>query len=151
MTGDVNGAFRNIPVSAYHVGRFAGTIPELRIFVIDLCCPFGWKIHRLPIGQQVLQLIIFMPIPLRNGRYNQFLPVKTSTLKRDDHISTEPDIGSCLTEADIVYAVPCTCHEKKFSGWFTRGRALGLDWDLEALTGSMPASNVLKALHRISD
>ncbi|OWZ20824.1 Cleavage induced protein [Phytophthora megakarya] len=43
MTGDVNGAFRNIPMNADHVGRFAGTILELGILVMDLCCPFGWK------------------------------------------------------------------------------------------------------------
>ncbi|OWZ21827.1 Cleavage induced protein [Phytophthora megakarya] len=43
MTGDVIGAFRNIPISAVHVGRFAGTIPELEIFAINLCCSFGWK------------------------------------------------------------------------------------------------------------
>ncbi|EGZ11850.1 hypothetical protein PHYSODRAFT_517489 [Phytophthora sojae] len=43
MTGDVNGAFRNIPVSADNIDRFAGTIPELGILVIDLCCPFGWS------------------------------------------------------------------------------------------------------------
>eukprot|EP00644_Phytophthora_capsici_P011690 jgi/Phyca11/552953/estExt2_Genewise1Plus.C_PHYCAscaffold_500197 len=40
MTGDVNGAFRNIPIAAEAVGRFAGTIPELGILVIDLFCPF---------------------------------------------------------------------------------------------------------------
>ncbi|ETL38305.1 hypothetical protein L916_10098 [Phytophthora nicotianae] len=43
MTGDVNGAFLHIPIAAEVVGRFAGTIPELGILVIDLYCPFGWK------------------------------------------------------------------------------------------------------------
>lgn len=42
MTGDVNSAFRHIPIHADSVGRFAGTVPELGILVIDLCCPFGW-------------------------------------------------------------------------------------------------------------
>jgi hypothetical protein len=30
-------------MSAKHVGRFAKTIPELGILIVDLCCPFAWK------------------------------------------------------------------------------------------------------------
>jgi hypothetical protein len=50
LTGDVNGAFRNIPLSAYHVGRFSGTIPELGILIVDLCCPFGYRPRTAAIG-----------------------------------------------------------------------------------------------------
>ena len=42
LTGDVSGAFKLCPLHADHVGRFAGTIPDLGILVIDLTCPFGW-------------------------------------------------------------------------------------------------------------
>ncbi|KAG2925779.1 hypothetical protein PC116_g18542 [Phytophthora cactorum] len=42
MSGDVAGAFRHLAIHADHVGRIAGTIPELGLLVIDLCCPFGW-------------------------------------------------------------------------------------------------------------
>ncbi|EGZ04988.1 hypothetical protein PHYSODRAFT_414466, partial [Phytophthora sojae] len=42
-TGDVAGAFRNIPLAAEAACRFAGTLPELGILVIDLSCPFGWS------------------------------------------------------------------------------------------------------------
>ncbi|KAG2872311.1 hypothetical protein PC117_g28048 [Phytophthora cactorum] len=31
------------PIAADDIGRFAGTIPELGILVIDLSFPFGWK------------------------------------------------------------------------------------------------------------
>ncbi|RLN14652.1 hypothetical protein BBJ28_00019051 [Nothophytophthora sp. Chile5] len=41
VSGDVAGAFRNIPIHADHVGRFAGTIQELGVLIIDLACPFG--------------------------------------------------------------------------------------------------------------
>ncbi|OWZ20801.1 Cleavage induced protein [Phytophthora megakarya] len=43
MSGDVRGAFRHIPIHADHCCKFAGTIPELRVLVVDLCCPFGWR------------------------------------------------------------------------------------------------------------
>ncbi|ETO58764.1 hypothetical protein F444_22852 [Phytophthora nicotianae P1976] len=43
LTGDVNGAFRHIPIVAEDVGRFVGAFPELNVMVIDLYCPFGWK------------------------------------------------------------------------------------------------------------
>ncbi|OWZ04435.1 Cleavage induced protein [Phytophthora megakarya] len=147
MTGDVNGASRNIPISVDHVGRFAETIPELEILVIGL-------ILHPPTGLRVLKSVIFTPIPLRNGRYNLFLLMKSLTQKPG--ISIEADIGSRLAGADISlrYSLvsvsgPKACNEKTFSGWFTCGRALRLDWDLEALNVSLPAAKVSKALSRI--
>ncbi|KAG6964206.1 hypothetical protein JG688_00007814, partial [Phytophthora aleatoria] len=41
-TGYVTGAFRNIPLAAEVVGRFAGTFLELGILIIGLSCPFRW-------------------------------------------------------------------------------------------------------------
>lgn len=43
MTGDLNGVFRNIPIHADHVGRFAGVICDLGILDIDFAYPFGWS------------------------------------------------------------------------------------------------------------
>lgn len=44
MSGDASGAFRHIPHNADHVGRFAGTVPELGILVIDLA-PSDGRTH----------------------------------------------------------------------------------------------------------
>lgn len=44
MSGDVSGAFKYIPIHTDHVGRFVGTVQELGILVINLPCPFVWKL-----------------------------------------------------------------------------------------------------------
>ncbi|KAJ8577195.1 hypothetical protein ON010_g2011 [Phytophthora cinnamomi] len=46
---------------------------------------------------------------------------------------------------------PEACNEKKFTSWFEKGRALGLDWHLPAQLVSMPRDKVLKALGRLND
>ncbi|EGZ20340.1 hypothetical protein PHYSODRAFT_491796 [Phytophthora sojae] len=112
MTADVNGAFRNIPIAAQYVGRFAGTIPELGILVIDLCCPFGWKIS--PSSYWVAGAAI-------NHLY----------------ANASPEWPGQPVEAQGNFnAKAC-------------GLCLGLDWDLEALTVSIPPEKVEKAHRRI--
>ncbi|OWZ04391.1 Cleavage induced protein [Phytophthora megakarya] len=159
MTGDVNGAFRHIPISADAVGRFAGTIPELGVLIIDLCCPFGWKnspssywIAGAAISYLYSNSAPEWPLQPAIARFN--FDAKTWC---DDHISIEPDIGSRLSEAHIalrrsMVAIlgPDACNDKKFASWFRRGRALGLDWDLSSLTISMPKEKVDKAMRRVN-
>ena len=42
MTGDVSGAFRNVPFAAAACGSFAGYIPQLDIVIVNLSLSFGW-------------------------------------------------------------------------------------------------------------
>lgn len=158
MTGDVNGAFRNIPMSADHVGRFAGTIPELGILIVDLCCPFGWKnspssywIAGAAIGHLYASSGPVWPLQPLAAKVK--FDAKTWC---DDHVAIEPDIGSRLAEAELALRSamvtilgPDACNEKKFTSWFQTGRALGLDWDMPAQTVSMPLAKVEKALLRL--
>lgn len=158
MSGDVSGAFRHTPVHADHIGRFAGTIPELGILVIDLCCPFGWT--NSPAEYWIADGAI-------NHLHSSSRPVWTrqpacgatefdGKVWCDDHNCVEPDIGSRLDEAAaslrwsmIQVLGPDACNEEKFTGWFTRGSALGLVWDLRRHTVSLPAAKIAKARQRV--
>jgi hypothetical protein len=158
MTGDVNGAFRHIPIAAKEVGRFAGTVPELGILIVDLCCPFGWS--QSPGSYWVAGAAInhlyatSAPNWARQPRcFRDFFDAKAWC---DDHTCIEPDLGSRLEEANIALRSSMVsilganaCNEKKFTTWFQRGRALGLDWDLKKLIVSMPPEKIGKALSRI--
>ncbi|POM76810.1 Cleavage induced Predicted protein [Phytophthora palmivora] len=46
---------------------------------------------------------------------------------------------------------PHACNEENFSPWFTEGKALGLRWNLNTLTLSMPPENIVKAQRRVAD
>ncbi|OWZ13122.1 Cleavage induced protein [Phytophthora megakarya] len=160
MTGDVNGAFRNIPVCADSVGRFAGTIPELGIVVIDLCCPFGWI--NSPSSYWVAGGAINHLYANSSHKWTAQPSTGTNTFDAKvwcaDHIAIEPDVGSRLSEAHLalrsaMVAIlgPDACNGKNFSSWFVKGRALRLDWDLEKLILSMPADKVEKAIRRVRE
>ncbi|EGZ24637.1 hypothetical protein PHYSODRAFT_484312 [Phytophthora sojae] len=122
MTDDVNGAFRNIQMSADHVGCFAGTIPELGVLVVDLCCPFGWR--NSPSSYWIAGAAISHLYsssapqwPLQPKEATDNFDAKTWC---DDHTAIEPN-----------------------------GKALGLEWDLPAGTVSMPREKVFMALNRL--
>ncbi|OWZ06578.1 Cleavage induced protein [Phytophthora megakarya] len=96
MSGDVNGAFRNIPVASEAVGRFTGTIPELRILVIDLYCPFGWS--NSPSAYWVagagINHLYSNSRPTWPGQDELDMPPFDGKVWCDDHVSIEADIGS---------------------------------------------------------
>jgi hypothetical protein len=46
---------------------------------------------------------------------------------------------------------PKSINEKKFTDWTTSARALGLDWDTERRTVSMPPDKITKALGRVQE
>ncbi|KAG6955657.1 hypothetical protein JG687_00011068 [Phytophthora cactorum] len=158
MTGDVARAFRNVPLAASAVGRFAGSVPELEIMVIDLVCPFGWT--NSPAYYWVAGAAI-------KHIYASTLPDKQQTSSRppipfdskawwDDQILIEPDVGTRLVDANISIRAamvgvlgPNACNEEKFSRWFRVGRALGLLWNLDKMTLSIPPEKIEKARQRI--
>ncbi len=159
MSGDVAGAFRHIPIHADHVGRFAGTIPELNILIIDLCCPFGWS--QSPVSYWLAGSAI-------NHIYSHQKPgwIDQPTLGAesfdgkvwcDDHNCIEPDVGTRLPEAALALRAamtevlgPSACNDDKFTSWGRTGKSLGLLWDLDKLQLSMPDSKISKARLRLS-
>ncbi|KAE9310441.1 hypothetical protein PF008_g20466 [Phytophthora fragariae] len=160
MSGDVSGAFRHIPLHADHCGRFAGTIPELGVLIVDLCCPFGWRnspaayaiaggaINHLYSTSKALW-------PLHPARGTGEFDDKVWC---DDHNCVEPAVGPRLEEpatelraAMVAVLGPSACNEDKFTAWVTRGSALGLDWDLQRRTVSMLQAKIEKARRRVCD
>ncbi|KUF90420.1 hypothetical protein AM588_10002904 [Phytophthora nicotianae] len=104
MTGDVNGAFRHIPIAAEVVGRFAGTIPELGILVIDLYCPFGWK--KLPssywVAGAAINHLYACAAPMWPDQPTCTKGSFDAKAWRDDHIAIEADVGSRFSEANLA-------------------------------------------------
>ena len=158
LTGDVSDAFRHIPINAEAVACFAGTVPELGILVVDLCCFFGWTDspgHYWVAGDAIKHLHSLgrpcWPDQPAGGQ-----DVFDSKAWCDDHTCIEPDIDPRLVEAElslrrsmVTVLGPEACNEDKFSTWFVRGTTLGLDWDLQAETASMPEAKITKAIARI--
>lgn len=159
MSGDVAGAFRHLAIHADHVGRFAGTIPEFGLLIIDLCCPFGWTLspqHYWTGGAAISHLYAASspkwPLQPLDGAHT--FDAKTWC---DDHNLIEPDIGSRLPEANLALRRAMTTilgpeavNEEKFTAWQRGGKMLGLMWDIPSLTLSMPPEKVDKALLRIN-
>ncbi|OWZ06505.1 hypothetical protein PHMEG_00021235 [Phytophthora megakarya] len=156
MLGDVTGAFRHIPISASNVHMFAFLFDGY--LVIDLACGFGWC------GSPAFYAVAGA---LVNRLYeNQrpqptYSPLDSSPFKGnvwcDDHTCIEPDTGSRCLEANLAlrHAMatvlgPHALNEKKFTRWSTRTRALGLLWDTNAGTVSVPPEKITKAQARIS-
>ncbi|ETI44897.1 hypothetical protein F443_10427 [Phytophthora nicotianae P1569] len=140
MTGDVNGAFRHIPIAAEVVGRFAGTIPELGILVIDLYCPFGWENSPSSywVAGAAINHLYACAAPMWPDQPTCAKGSFDAKAWCDDHIAIEADERRRATR-------------KKFSSWFKEGKALGLNWNLKTLTVSMPPEKIRKALTRVQE
>ncbi|KAJ0393733.1 hypothetical protein ATCC90586_003504 [Pythium insidiosum] len=160
MKGDVKSAFRNIFVHEDTCAYFAGRIPEYGVTVVDLALPFGWTgspAHYGVFGRAITHLVQresphrLNPSAIDDTRFFCFDWV-------DDHILVECDIDdrldaceTALRLAIIAVLGPRAINEDKFTAWSTRQVALGLEWDTTAMTVSMPADKIAKALGRVSD
>ncbi|OWZ09905.1 hypothetical protein PHMEG_00017318 [Phytophthora megakarya] len=146
IPGYINGAFRHIPIEVDVVGNFAGTIHELGVLIFHLCCPSGWK--NSPSFYWIAGTAI--TYQYSNSPPEWHLQPAIARIDfdakswRDAHATIGPNIGSRLSKAHIAFRranldilCPGGCNDKKFTSWFTRGRALGRDWDLSTLTISM--------------
>ncbi|OWZ01067.1 LOW QUALITY PROTEIN: hypothetical protein PHMEG_00027620 [Phytophthora megakarya] len=160
LTGDVHGAFRNIPLEAVAAGRFARTIPDLGVLIIDLSCPFGWTEspgHYWSAGAAINHF---------HSNYQPTWPDQPRTgvilvdgkAWCDDHICIEPDIGTRLTEASLSLRAamtgvlgPDACNEQNFSQWFREGTALGLTWNVNTMSLSISPDKISKAISRLQD
>ena len=157
-TSDVSGAFRHIPLHESYVAKFAATLPEDNALIIDLCTPFGWTAS--PGFYNVAAGLISQ----RYGASRPLWPDQpiagrasfSSLYWCDDHVCVEADIGSRLAEARLAlrWAMvsvlgPESYNEAKDQDWTQRCRALGLEWNLQDKSLSMPKEKVDKALRRI--
>lgn len=75
----------------------------------------------------------------------------------DDHTCVEIDEGTRCFDANIALRRamatvlgPTALNEDKFTSWATKGKALGLMWDTEAGSVSMPADKINKALDKVT-
>ncbi len=150
MAGDVAGAFRHVSLNENVAFLFGSTIPELDVVVVDLACPFGWTAS--PAAYDIFGSAISYvhnnrsPIALRAGeKYFAYYWV-------DDHINvstTEPDVLT-ETELSLRHSIlevlgPTGINEDKFTAWESRLKVLGLIFDCEEFTVSMPTDKVHKA------
>ncbi|OWY94644.1 LOW QUALITY PROTEIN: hypothetical protein PHMEG_00035571, partial [Phytophthora megakarya] len=157
MLGDVSGAFRHIPVAADHVHmfgfRFDGYI------VIDLACGFGWC------GSPAFYAVAGSLINClyQRQRPQRFLsPLDSKCFVGnywcDDHTCLEVDTGRRCAEANwalrkaiATVLGPTAINEKKFTGWSTELKALGLMWNTVSGTVAVPDDKIAKAQLRIQE
>jgi hypothetical protein len=160
MKGDVKGAFRHLHVRPSVSARFAGHILSHNAAVIDLALPFGWTgspAHYGVFGSGISHLV-------RRESPHSILPESPDREPFfcyewvDDHILIEIDRGArlstCATALRLAMLAtlgPRSVNEKKYTSWSTRLIALGLEWDTDASTVSMPLSKIAKASARVRD
>ncbi|GMF40568.1 unnamed protein product [Phytophthora fragariaefolia] len=132
MTGDVAAAFRNISIHNNSVYLFAGHIEEDDIIVIELAAPFGWT------GSPGFYEIAGGAIAHVHGSHTtkQFPGSFFKYHWVDDHINVVADVGSACDDANrslryamVVVLGADAINTKKFTGWNTRQRVLGLVFD----------------------
>ncbi len=144
MTGDVASAFRNVAFHAAHCGFFSGFIPELNIIVINLVLPFGWT------NSPAYYWLAGAAIKTLHGmRFKNLVWC-------DDHILLESRLAYpmaaaaySLRRAMILMLGTGACNESKFTVWSRQCKALGLWFDLDAMTVSMPEAKIAKVLGRL--
>ena len=148
MTGDVAGAFRNVPFAAEFCGCFCGYIPELDIIVINLVLPFGWT------DAPAYYWLAGLAIKLLHNRRSGYMNLAYC----DDH-TLMGRLGSfralaanvVLRRAMVLMLGTNACNEEKFTIWAFQCKALGLIFCLQSMTVSMPAAKISKILGRLSE
>ncbi len=146
MTGDVAGAFRHMPSNCWFCGYFSVYIPDLDIIVVNLCLPFGWTgspVHYSIVGQTIKAI--------QNNR-----PGFQNLVYCDDHILIgdgrrfETKVSGIDLRRTMVTVLGTTAYnEKKFTTWRRQCKALGLIFDFDSQTVSMPASKNAKIVGRL--
>ncbi|KAE9186556.1 hypothetical protein PF005_g20800 [Phytophthora fragariae] len=148
MAGDVASAFRNISIHSNSVYLFAGHIEEDDVIVIELAAPFGWT------GSPGFYEIAGGAVAYVHGSHTTdvFPDGIFNYHWVDDHINVAADVGTACDDADrsLRYAMVAVMgadaiNAKKFTDWNTRQRVLGLVFDFEVETVSMPMEKILKA------
>lgn len=146
MKGDVAGAFRNLHIHRDHCGRFAAYIAELNVVVVNLTLPFGWTDS--PAHYWIAGGAIAAIHNSRHGFYN--------LVYCDDHMLMQAKVGFraraeelALRRAMILVLGTRACNEKKFTTWARVCTALGLTFDFDTQTVSMPPAKIAKAIGQL--
>eukprot|EP00644_Phytophthora_capsici_P016889 jgi/Phyca11/125587/e_gw1.59.132.1 len=157
--GDVKGSFRHLMLSSNAVCWMGGLLPDHRALIIDMSAPFGWS-GSPPFYSAFGGAISWLvgnesPYSLSGGVYRDsepFFPYEWV----DDHILVEADTPGRLVTAMTALRLamlavlgPRAINEKKFSQWSTSVEVLGLEFDTEKRTVSMPEAKIRKAQARV--
>ena len=163
MAGDVANAFRHVSINENYVKYFAGTVPELNILVIELSLTFGWTgspceydvfggaINYLHEKQQLAHARRTNTNPNKPGINDIFAYYWV-----DDYINVERSLRKrttpcreSLRQAMIHILGPDACNEDKFTAWGSKVKVLGLHFDTENFTISMPQPKITKAKSKL--
>ena len=146
MKGDVAGAFRNLHIHRDHCGRFAAYISELDMVVVNLTLPFGWTdspAHYWLAGRAIAAI--------HNSRFGFY-----NLAYCDDHMLMQASVGLraraeelALRRAMILVLGTRACNDKKFTVWSRSCTALGLTFDFDTQTVSMPPAKMAKAVGQL--
>lgn len=125
---------------------------------IDLALPFGWTgspAHYAVFGSAISFLV-------RCESPSSLCPTDPDASPffcfewADDHMLIEEDVANrlelcecALRLAMLAVLGPRAVNEKKFTCWSTQSRALGLDWDTERRTVSIPEDKIDKSLRSV--
>ncbi|KAG6610545.1 uncharacterized protein IUM83_06556 [Phytophthora cinnamomi] len=154
MAGDVAVVYRNACTHSECVHLFAGYIPEDNAIVIDLSAAFGWT------GYAGTYSVLGGAVAFVHG--NNVDAAHPSGFYSyhwvDDHVNIVTNTGTHCADADrsLRYAMtavlgPGTVNEDKFTGWRTRQKVLGLNFDTVRETVAMPPYKIAKAQHLVAN
>ena len=159
MTGDVSQAYRHIRAHADDCASFGISIPNHDIVGMDMSAPFGWN------GSPNMYCIFGDGITWLVRRespasINPSLSCDTTKFwcynYMDDFIIIELDDGQRLPCAELALRLamiatlgPEAMNQKKFQPWQSTFIALGLKWDVQKATVSMPEDKIAKANDRV--
>jgi hypothetical protein len=157
LKSNVKTAFRHLRTRANQVFRMAASVKELSILVIFMSAPFGWS-GSPPCYARLGRAITWLmgsnsPASVSDSSASDpFFPYEWV----DDHILVEPDVDDRLelVEATLRHAMlavlgPRSINEAKFSERSVEIVALGLKWNTERRTVSIPEDKVVKAPERV--
>lgn len=158
MRGDVKWAFKHVRGHPSVCTKFAGLVPTQNTAVIDLALPFGWTgspAHYGVFGSAISFLVRReSPSSMQPGGLDTDLFFCFDWV--GDHMLVEEDVGHrlelcecALRLAMLAVLGPRFINHKQFTAWSSQDRALGLDWDTEHQTVSIPEDKIAKALRRI--
>lgn len=150
MSGDIDSAFRQIPVSASSVKYFASRIPNTSIVFLPFDLVFGWTSSP---GYFAVYAKALRHLQRTKGSWINYTWTNYwSFIWVDDVILIEPDVGTRLAEAELniresVETVfgPKGWKNEKFETWTTRWKSLGLIWDTQTCTVEMPLEKLANA------
>jgi hypothetical protein len=116
------------------------------LIVVNLCLPFGWKGSptHFSIARQAIKAI-------HNSRpgFKNLVYCDDHILICDGHRFETQVSGIALCRAKVTVLGTTACNEKKFTTWQQQCKALGLIFDFDFRTESIPVSKIAKIVGRL--